>query len=88
MIRFAHRNKLFPWKHRNTHCLAARGDEAKVASAMQKILEEDQTLSYEQDPTTKEAILSGLGEQHLAAVVSRLQSDFGVSVTLTSILQT
>lgn len=40
---------------------AARGDEAKVASAMQKILEEDQTLSYEQDPTTKEAILSGLG---------------------------
>ena len=60
---------------------AARGDEAKVASAMQKILEEDQTLSYEQDPTTKEAILSGLGEQHLAAVVSRLQSDFGVSVT-------
>lgn len=49
---------------------------------MQKILEEDQTLSYEQDPTTKEAILSGLGEQHLAAVVSRLQSDFGVSVTL------
>lgn len=61
---------------------AARGDEAKVVSAMQKILEEDQTLSYEQDPTTKEAILSGLGEQHLAAVVSRLQSDFGVSVTL------
>ena len=61
---------------------AARGDEAKVSSAMQKILEEDQTLSYEQDPTTKEAILSGLGEQHLAAVVSRLQSDFGVSVTL------
>lgn len=61
---------------------AERGDEAKVASAMQKILEEDQTLSYEQDPTTKEAILSGLGEQHLAAVVSRLQSDFGVSVTL------
>ncbi len=60
----------------------ARGDEAKVANAMQKILEEDMTLSYEQDPTTKEAILSGLGEQHLTAVVSRLQADFGVSVTL------
>lgn len=62
---------------------AARGDEAKVANAMQKILEEDMTLSYEQDPTTKEAILSGLGEQHLTAVVSRLQADFGVSITLT-----
>lgn len=61
---------------------AARGDEAKVSNAMQKILEEDMTLSYEQNPTTKEAILSGLGEQHLTTVVSRLQSDFGVSVTL------
>lgn len=61
---------------------AARGDEAKISNAMQKILEEDMTLSYEQDPTTKEAILSGLGEQHLTAVVSRLQSDFGISVTL------
>lgn len=61
---------------------AAKGDEAKVANAMQKILEEDMTLSYEQNSTTKEAILSGLGEQHLAAVVSRLQADFGVFVTL------
>lgn len=61
---------------------AARGDEAKVSNAMQKILEEDMTLSYEQNPITKEAILSGLGEQHLTTVVSRLQSDFGVSVTL------
>lgn len=61
---------------------AARGDEAKVSNAMQKILEEDMTLSYEQNPTTKEAILSGLGEQHLTTVVSRLQSDLGVSVTL------
>jgi elongation factor G len=62
---------------------AERGDEAKVSSAIQKLLEEDMALSYEQDATTKEAILSGLGEQHLAVVVSRLQTDFGVSVSLT-----
>lgn len=37
---------------------AARGDEAKVAGAIQKLLEEDQTLSYEQNPLTKEMMLS------------------------------
>lgn len=61
---------------------AARGDEAKVAGAIQKLLEEDQTLSYEQNPLTKEMMLSGLGEQHLAAVVSQLKNDFGVEVVL------
>ncbi|MGN1404152.1 MAG: elongation factor G [Ruminococcus sp.] len=61
---------------------AARGDEAKVASAIQKLLEEDQTLSYTQNPLTREMILSGLGEQHLGAVISKLKYDFGVDVVL------
>ena len=61
---------------------AARGDEAKVAAAIQKILEEDQTLSYQQNPATNEMILSGLGEQHLSAVISKLKADFGVDVVL------
>lgn len=61
---------------------AARGDEAKVSAAIQKLLEEDQTISYEQNPLTREMILSGLGEQHLSAVVSKLKYDFGVDVSL------
>ncbi len=62
---------------------AVRGEESKVASAMQKMLEEDQTLSYAQNPMTNEMILSGLGEQHLSAVISKLKYDFGVDVVLT-----
>lgn len=62
---------------------AARGDEAKIANAMQRMLESDMTLRYEQDPNTKEQILSGLGEQHLLAVASQLKYDFGVEITLT-----
>lgn len=61
---------------------AKRGEEAKVASAIQKLLEEDQTLSYVQNPATREMILSGLGEQHLSAVTSKLKFDFGVDVVL------
>lgn len=63
---------------------ASRGDESKVSSAMQRLLEEDQTITYTQDPLTKEMILSGLGEQHLMAVVSKLKNDFGVDVELTA----
>ncbi len=61
---------------------ASRGDESKVSSSIQKLLEEDQTITYTQNPDTKEMILSGLGEQHLTAVTSKLKSDFGVDVTL------
>jgi elongation factor G len=62
---------------------ATRGDEAKIATAMQRLLESDMTLRYEQDPNTKEQILSGLGEQHLLAVASQLKYDFGVEISLT-----
>ncbi len=63
---------------------ASRGDESKVSSAMQKLLEEDLTLTYEQHPDTKEMILSGLGEQHLMAATAKLKYDFGVDVVLTT----
>lgn len=61
---------------------AARGDEAKIAGAMQRLLESDMTLRYEQDPNTKEMILSGLGEQHLLTVASQIKCDFGVEMVL------
>lgn len=61
----------------------ARGDESKVATAMQRLLEEDQTITYQQNSLTKEMILSGLGEQHLTAVTSKLKYDFGIDVSLT-----
>lgn len=61
---------------------ATRGEESKIAAAIAKILEEDKTISYTQDPDTKEMILAGIGEQHLGAVTSKLKYDFGVEVVL------
>lgn len=60
-----------------------QGDESKIASAIQRVLEEDPTLSYTQDDSTHEQLLSGLGEQHLDVTVSKLKSKFGVDVNLT-----
>ena len=60
----------------------SQGDESKISSAISRLLEEDLTLGYEQDSSTFEMILSGLGEQHLVSVVSKLKNDFGAEVTL------
>ncbi len=60
----------------------AQGDEAKVSAAMQRLIEEDPTLSYAQDENTKEQIISGLGEQHLEVAVSKAKSKFGADIKL------
>ena len=60
----------------------AKGDEAKIASALQRLMEEDPTLAYENNVETHQQLISGLGEQHLDVLVSKLKNKFGVSVSL------
>lgn len=61
---------------------AKKGEEDKVAQGLLRLMEEDPTMRYYTDPQTHEAILSGLGEQHLDVITSRLRSKFGVEVHL------
>lgn len=60
----------------------AQGDEAKISAGMQRLVEEDPSLTYAQDKNTKEQIISGLGEQHLDVAVAKLKNKFGVDVQL------
>lgn len=60
----------------------AQGDESKISASMQRLTEEDPTLTYAQDENTKEQILSGLGEQHIEVAVAKLRNKFGVEVNL------
>ncbi|MEG1017147.1 MAG: elongation factor G [Oscillospiraceae bacterium] len=59
-----------------------KGDESKVVSSIQKIIEEDRTVKYYVDSNTAQQILSGLGEQHLDVVVTKIKSKFGVELGL------
>jgi len=59
-----------------------KGDEGKVAGGIARLIEEDPSLSFEQNAETKQQIISGLGEQHLDIVVSKLKSKFGVEIDL------
>ncbi len=59
-----------------------KGEEEKVASGLARLQEEDPTISFTVNTETREQILSGLGEQHLDIIVSKLKTKFGVDVDL------
>ncbi len=57
-----------------------RGDEKKLSDALHKIAEEDPCLVVEQNPSTNETVIRGLGEMHLRVVLQRMQSAYNVEV--------
>ncbi len=59
-----------------------KGEEEKVASGLRKIMDEDPTVKFATNEETKEMVLSGLGEQHLDIVVSKLKTKYGVEIDL------
>ncbi len=59
-----------------------KGDEEKIAAGLNRLMEEDPTISYITNTETKEQILSGLGEQHLDVLASKLKNKFGVEMEL------
>ena len=60
-----------------------KGEEDKVAAGLNRLAEEDLTISYYTNTETKEQIVAGLGEQHLDSLVTKLKNKFGVEVELT-----
>ena len=60
----------------------SRQDEDRLGNAIQRILEEDQSLRFYRDPQTKEFLLAGSGQQHVEVIVSRLKKRYGVDVEL------
>ena len=59
-----------------------KGEEDKVAQGVMKLSEEDPTIKFENNHETHQMIISGMGEQHLDVIVSKLKSKFGVDVVL------
>ena len=59
-----------------------KGDESKISTSMQRLMEEDRTINYYMSTETGQQILCGLGEQHLDVIISKLKSKFGLEVDL------
>ena len=59
-----------------------KGEEEKVATAANRIIEEDPSITFVNNTETRQTILSGLGEQHLDVVLSKMKEKYKVSATL------
>jgi len=61
--------------------LAAKGDEQRISSALEKLCEEDPCLKVTRDQQTNELVASGLGDLHLRIMLEKLEKRFKLSVT-------
>ncbi len=50
----------------------SRGDETKLSTSLSKVVEEDPTFRLDRDAQTKELVMTGMSELHLAVVRERL----------------
>jgi len=58
----------------------SKADQAKMGPTLTRICEEDPTLRWRQEPSTRETILEGMGEAHVEIAVKRMENRFGVGV--------
>ncbi len=58
------------------------GEEDKMATGLAKLSQEDPTFRYHYEEETRETLVSGMGEAHLALMTNRLKERFGVAVEL------
>lgn len=59
-----------------------KGDEDKIMAALNRLQDEDPTIIVTKNPTTKEMLISGMGDQHLDIIMERMQRKFGVEAEL------
>jgi len=57
-----------------------KADTAKMGSTLTRICEEDPTLRWHQEPTTRETVLAGMGDAHVDTAVRRAQGRFNVGL--------
>jgi elongation factor G len=57
-----------------------RKDDVRLSTALHKLVEEDPTLSWEQDEALHETRLKGISDEHLKVTLARLKRRYGVAV--------
>ena len=60
----------------------SKGDQDKMALALQKLAEEDPTFRASTNAETGQTIIAGMGELHLDIIVDRMKREFGVEANI------
>ncbi len=61
---------------------AKQGEEDKVFSGLNRLMEEDPSMVIEKNTETNETLLSGQGDMHLDVIKNKLESKFGAKCLL------
>ncbi len=64
------------------YTVTKKGDEDKVSQALAKMMSEDVTLKTVNDSENRQALLYGIGDQHLEVAVSKLAERYKVDIVL------
>jgi elongation factor G len=59
-----------------------KADSAKMGPSLTRIVEEDPTLHWRNEESTRQVILEGMGDAHVDTAVRRLEQKFGLSLTM------
>ena len=59
-----------------------KADQEKLATALQRLSEEDPTFRVETDDETGQTVINGMGELHLEVLVDRMLREFKVDATV------
>lgn len=67
-----------------TLCISpkTKGDEEKISTGLNRLMEEDKTLQEEVNTETHQTLIKGLGDLHLDVIVNKLKDKFKVDVLL------
>lgn len=67
-----------------TLCISpkTKGDEEKISTGLNRLMEEDKTLQEEINTETHQTLIKGLGDLHLDVIVNKLKDKFKVDVLL------
>jgi elongation factor G len=57
-----------------------QGDSAKISSVLNRLCEEDMTLSWHMEASTNQTILQGMGDQHIDVAIRRAETKFQVGL--------
>jgi elongation factor G len=60
----------------------SRGDEEKISTVLQRIVEEDPTIHFRRDLQTHELLLSGTSDLHVEVTLAKMKKKFGVEAIL------
>lgn len=57
-----------------------QADSTKITTTLTRLCEEDMTLTWHNEPSTRQTILQGMGDQHIEVAIRRAETKFQVGI--------